>query len=118
MHTVRFNLKLKNLPDRNSINESIEANPFVSSTSKFDSNIVFELGRRYSAYGRLFSHAIINSNNLLIDEQDQRIKGWAFIPQEGNTILSTIHAFLLQTHKSDHQGIMEKLASKMIRKQW
>ncbi len=118
MHTVRFNVKLKSIPDHNSINKFIESNSFVSSTAKFDSNIVFELGRRYSAYGRLFSHAIINSNNLLLDEQDRRIKGWAFIPQEGNTILSTIHAFLLQTDKSDHQGIMEKLVSKLIRKQW
>jgi glyceraldehyde-3-phosphate dehydrogenase (NAD(P)) len=118
MHTVRFNLKLKKLPDQNSINESIEANPFVSSTSKFDSNIVFELGRRYSAYGRLFSHAIINSNNLLIDEQDQRIKGWAFIPQEGNTILSTIHAFLIQTQNLDHQSILDKLTLELIHPKW
>ena len=118
MHTVRFNLKFKKLPNQNSINQYIEANPFVSSTNKFDSNIVFELGRRYSAYGRLFSHAIINSNNLLIDEQDQRIKGWAFIPQEGNTILSTIHAFLIQTQNLDHQSILDKLTLGLIHPKW
>ena len=118
MHTVRFNLKLKNLPDQKTINTFIEGNPFVSSTTKFDSNIVFELGRRYSAYGRLFSHAIINSNNLLLDKQDRRIKGWAFIPQEGNTILSTVHAFLLQTQNSDHQYIIEKLTAKLIQQKW
>ena len=118
MHTVRFNLKLKKLPYRTSVNELIEANPFVSSTAKFDSNIVFELGRRYSAYGLLFSHAIINSNNLLLDEQALRIKGWAFIPQEGNTILSTVHAFLLQTQNPDHQNIMDRLTSALIHPEW
>ena len=118
MHTVRFNLKLKKLPDQNSVNKLIEGNPFVSSTSKFDSNIVFELGRRYSAYGRLFSHAIINSNNLLLDEQALRIKGWAFIPQEGNTILSTVHAFLLQTQNPDHQNIMDRLTSALTHPEW
>lgn len=118
MHTVRFNLKFKKLPNIAEIRSYIEKNPFVSSTTKFDSNIIFELGRRYSPYGRLFSHCIINDNNLLIDETHQRIKGWAFIPQEGNTILSTIHAFLLQTHCDNHLEIMQHLQSKMIRKNW
>ena len=33
-------------------------------------------------------------NNILL--VDKNIMGWAMIPQEGNTILSTISAFLLQ----------------------
>lgn len=118
MHSVRFNLQFNKVPNLSEIEHSIEQNTSVSSTTKFDSNIVFELGRRYSQYGRLFSHAIINSNNLLFDAKNNRIKGWAFIPQEGNTILSTIHAFLLQTNTKNHETIMDILKLDMIKPKW
>jgi len=118
MHSVRFNLKFKNAPNLSDINICIEKNLSVSTTTKFDSNIIFELGRRYSQYGRLFSHAIINSNNLLFDSKNGSIKGWAFIPQEGNTILSTIHAFLLQTNVKNNDKIIDKLKLDMIKPMW
>lgn len=116
MHTVRFNIKLTNIVPLSEINQLIESNTFVSSTTKFDSNIVFELGRRYSKLGRLYSHAIINSNNLLFD--DNRIKGWAFIPQEGNTLISTLNAFLIQTKSKDIENIMTNLKAELIRPNW
>jgi glyceraldehyde-3-phosphate dehydrogenase (NAD(P)) len=118
MHAVRFNLKFNNSPKLAEIENSIEKNSCVSSTAKFDSNIIFELGRRYSQYGRLFSHAIINSNNLLFDFKNDRIKGWAFIPQEGNTILSTIHAFLIQINSKDKEKVIAKLTLEMIKPTW
>ena len=118
MHCVRFNLKFEMAPKLDEIEESIRKNISVSSTKKFDSNIIFELGRRYSMYGRLFSHAIINSNNLLFDSKKNSIKGWAFIPQEGNTILSTIHAFLIQTDIKDDEKIINKLKLEMIKEKW
>ena len=118
MHTVRFNFHLKEMPSQEQIENWISDNKYISKTNKFDSNIVFELGRKYSLYGRLFSHTIINSNNLLFDYENACLKGWAFIPQEGNTILSTIHAFLLQTNHSKESEIMDVLKAKMIRAEW
>lgn len=118
MHSVRFNLTLKNMPKREKIIALIEKQSLVSKTSKYDSNIVFELGRRYSAFGRLFSHVIINHNNLLLDYDNNRIKGWSMIPQEGNTILSTIHAYLLQNNLDSEGKIMDKLKQNLIRKEW
>lgn len=118
MHSVRFNLKFNKVPTLSEIENNINANIAVSSTQKFDSNIIFELGRRFSKYGRLYSHAIINNNNLLFDTKANRIKGWAFIPQEGNTILSTIHAFLIQMDITDNEKIINKLKLEMIKNKW
>lgn len=118
MHTVRFSLTLNSPINHSKMNESIAGNPFIATTSKFDSNVVFELGRRYSRYGRLFSHAIVNWNNLLVDEQNNTVKGWAFIPQEGNTLISTIHAFVLQTEMKDGEAVMEKIKGDLLRKEW
>ena len=116
MHSVRFNIILKNGINQDEIKELIKKNDFVSQTSKFDSNIVFELGRKYGFLGRLYSHSIIVKNNILINKNE--IKGWAFVPQEGNTILSTIHAFLLQTNNKKSDEIMQKVKTNLLRKEW
>jgi glyceraldehyde-3-phosphate dehydrogenase type II len=118
MHCVRFNLKFDVVPSFESIVTGLKQNKLISTSAKFDSNIIFDLGRRYSPFGRLYSHTIVNENNLLIDHKNRRIKGWAFIPQEGNTILSTIHAFLLQVEMENEKGIMEMLTTQLIRPEW
>ncbi|PLX07154.1 MAG: hypothetical protein C0596_12225 [Marinilabiliales bacterium] len=117
MHTVRFNINLKTSITENNIQEMINNNPMVSVSSKFDSNTIFESGRRYGLNGRIFSHAIINHNNILLDETRKNLKGWAFIPQEGNTILSTISAFILQTN-CNNNSIINYLIKKSISKEW
>ena len=118
MHSVRFSLYLKNSLSVNEIKKRIKDNEYISTSSKFDSNILFELGRRYSPYGRLFSHAIINDNNLLFDVDQRKVKGWAFIPQEGNTILSTIHAFLLQVNANSTTDVMNVIKRDLVKPVW
>ncbi len=116
MHAVRFNISFKTPQTPEQIMELIEANPFVSTTTKFDSNVIFERGRRIGFQGRIYSHAIVVSNNLLISSDS--IKGWAFIPQEGNTLLSTLHAFLLQTEHPAHEQVISQLQKELLMKKW
>ncbi|MFT5860390.1 MAG: glyceraldehyde-3-phosphate dehydrogenase/erythrose-4-phosphate dehydrogenase [Flavobacteriaceae bacterium] len=116
MHSVRFNINLATRMSQKQIEEKIAANSYVSTSVKFDSNVIFERGRRIGFQGRIFSHAIIIANNMLITPNS--IKGWAFIPQEGNTLLSTLHAFLLQTKHSESNKIMHAIAHDLIYKKW
>ncbi|MFT4601687.1 MAG: glyceraldehyde-3-phosphate dehydrogenase type II [Arenicella sp.] len=115
MHSVRFNIDLKN-PLEKDVDELIANQPLISKTNKFDSNVVFELGRRYGVNGRLYSHAIVISGNLLVSEKS--IKGWAFIPQEGNSILSTLHAFLLQTNHPNETDVFNSLVADLCQNEW
>jgi glyceraldehyde-3-phosphate dehydrogenase type II len=115
MHAVRFNINLKE-PLRSTVEGHIAANPFIATTTKFDSNVVFEMGRRYGFNGRIFSHAILIAGNLLVT--DRTIKGWAFVPQEGNSILSTIHAFLLQMNIVDAEEAFAKIQTEMLVREW
>lgn len=96
MHATRFSITTKENISQTLFNSFISSNPFIAKTKKFDSNLVFELGRRYGKYGRIFNHLILVENNIMF--HGNTIKGWAFVPQEGNSIISTIHAFILQTH--------------------
>lgn len=115
MHSVRFNIQFKESIE-GAVNELIAKNPFIATTKKFDSNVIFELGRRYGFSGRIFSHAIVIADNLM--QNDRQLKGWAFVPQEGNSILSTLHAYLLQMNFPDSDLIFEKIQKDILRKEW
>lgn len=119
LHSIRFNIKVKpfmSVDPRADLLNRINSSPHVSTTSKFDSNVIFELGRRYGFMGRLYAHALIINNNLLIETNC--IKGWAFVPQEGNTIISTVHAFLLQTQHPQADKIMAQLVEELMKPIW
>jgi glyceraldehyde-3-phosphate dehydrogenase/erythrose-4-phosphate dehydrogenase len=115
MHAVRFNIELKK-PLEKSVDDLILSQKLLAKTIKFDSNVIFELGRRYGFNGRLYSHAIVVSENLL--KTSKSIKGWAFVPQEGNSILSTIHAYLLQTNHANEEAVFNKIADDLCRSEW
>jgi len=115
MHSVRFNIDLK-APLEKSVEELIHSNPLIAKTNKFDSNVIFELGRRYGLNGRLFSHAIILSGNLLVT--DKSIKGWAFVPQEGNSLISSLHAYLLQTNHPNEDAVINGIIGDLCQDEW
>ncbi|MBN2729846.1 MAG: hypothetical protein JXR53_11545 [Bacteroidales bacterium] len=118
MHSVRFNIELKSPLNQSDIENRINKNPLVSKTKTFDSNIIFEFGRRHGFAGRLYSHCIVNYNNLIFENNETNIKGWAFVPQEGNTLISTLHAFLLQTKNENSVQIITEIQKYLIRKKW
>ena len=115
MHAVRFNIELKEELSV-TIETLISKTSFISTTKKFDSNIIFELGRRYGFQGRIFSHAVIVSENLLINKNS--IKGWAFVPQEGNSIISTLHAFMLQMNLENEKELLQLIQNDLLRTEW
>lgn len=112
MHAIRFSIELKNL----SVLDNLSPTSAISFTTKFDSNKIFDLGRRYSTQGRIFSQSILVTPSLLLT--NNTLRGWAFVPQEGNTILSTLHSFLLQTRNPNHQSIIETLQRELVQGEW
>jgi glyceraldehyde-3-phosphate dehydrogenase (NAD(P)) len=111
-HAVRFNVRLRASRTVSEVVADLEAAPRLGTTAKFDSNRVFELGRRYGFQGRLYAHAIVVANDLLVTGPN--VRGWAFVPQEGNTLLSTIEAFLLQTGHARAEATALKLGARLI----
>ena len=112
MHAVRFAVRLRQPRAATAIAADLAAHPRLATTAKFDSNRVFELGRRYGFQGRLFAHAIVVANDLMI--RGRSVKGWAFVPQEGNTLLSTVEAFLLQTRPAEAEAIANRLGADLV----
>jgi hypothetical protein len=112
MHAVRFHVRLREARAAAAIAADLAAHPRLATTAKFDSNRVFELGRRYGFQGRLFAHAVVVANDLLVSGRS--IKGWAFVPQEGNTLVSTMEAFLLQTRPAEAERIGDRLRADLV----
>jgi glyceraldehyde-3-phosphate dehydrogenase (NAD(P)) len=116
MHAARFDIRLDRALSPADIMEKIAGNPFIATTLKFDSNHIFELGRRYGFQGRIFEHAVIVENNLMVD--GNRVRGWMFVAQEGNTVISTIDAFLLQTGFPNREHALTILKSQLLADGW
>ena len=117
LHSIRFNIKLNEKVSQTSIDDMLRNSHYTSTTNKFDSNHIFELGRRYGFQGRIYSHAIVVNNNIMVHD-DTIIKGWAFVPQEGNTLISTIHSFLLQTKNPNSIELLKKISGELLIKKW
>lgn len=114
LHSVRFMIEFSRPITEELIQDRIATCRLLSSTHRFDSNVIFEVGRRYGHAGRIYSPAIVVANNLLINRTI--VQGWAFVPQEGNTLLSTIHAFILQT--GGDTSVMEAIVADLTRDVW
>ena len=69
-------------------------------------------GRRFGFAGRLYNHAILVKSNIM--KHGNTVKGWAFVPQEGNTIISTLHAFLLQTNHESEKQLIEMIKKDLV----
>lgn len=116
LHATRFNIKLKNQTTIEHVKDLLAMSTFVATTQKFDSNQIFELGRRYGFQGRIYAHAIVVSNNIMV--HDDTIKGWAFVPQEGNTLISTIHSYLLQTNHANTTSVINQICEELLVNEW
>ena len=104
LHALRFRVTTCGSVDAA---KSFASRPWIATTARFDSDAVFERGRRSGFQGRIWAHAVVVSNNLIRTERD--VIGWAFVPQESNSIPSTVHAFLLQTGIADPDVVMARL---------
>lgn len=115
LHSLRFQVILDRPVDQDQLLARLAKQQWLGKTSVFDGNRVFEKGRRFGFQGRLFSHAIVVANNLLID--GCTVSGWAFVPQEGNTIGSTIEAFLRQTQHPMVDAVVRDVRQKLVQRQ-
>lgn len=111
LHSTRFSVRLSRPIGEEEVRGRLERDPYVATTSMFDSNKVFEVGRRFGFAGRLFAQAIFVPGNILV--KGDTVSGWAFVPQEGNTALSTVAAFLHRTHP-DPQAALEGVAESLL----
>jgi len=96
MHSIRFNLHLKEHITKDEVLAKLENSKFISVTHKNLANKVFSFGRDHGYYGRIFNHTVVSLPSLHVGRNNGHsiVTGFCFTPQDGNSLLSSAAAAL------------------------
>ena len=108
MHSLWFNLRLRETITRSEVLDRLHANPYVALTEKTMSSPIFSFGRDHGYFGRLLNQTVISVPTISVRDGHE-ITGFCFTPQDGNSLLSSIAAaawLLDPNHYEEHIRFM------------
>ena len=108
MHSLWFDLRLKRPTTLESLKARIKANDRIAITEKKDANTVFSFGRDQGHYGRILNQTVIPLSTLTMPSEN-RVVGFCFTPQDGNSLLSSVAAALRFIHPEDFEERIQVL---------
>ena len=91
MHSIWFNLHLKDKIDEEEVIERFKLNPRVAVTHKQLASEVFSFGRDHGYYGRILNQTVVVLPTITVRNTAEVI-GFCFTPQDGNSLLSSMAA--------------------------
>lgn len=89
MHCLWFNIKVREKMDKATVLKRLGENTRVALTEKTSANQVFSYGRDHGHYGRILSQTVVPVKTLHVTP-DNTVVGFAFTPQDGNSLLSSV----------------------------
>ena len=108
MHTVWFNLKLKEPTTKQKVIDLLASNDRVSLTEHHSTNEVFSFGRDQGLYGRILNQTVIVEDSINV-RNNHEVSGFCFTPQDGNSILSSIAATVRFLNPHSYQDKINSL---------
>jgi len=109
MHTVWFNIKVKENTSKDKVIELLDNNVRIALTEHKSSNAVFSFGRDQGQYGRILNQTVIVEDSINVRNGNE-ISGFCFTPQDGNSILSSIAATVKFLNPHSYQDKINSLA--------
>lgn len=107
MHSLWFNLSMKRDVTVAELSARFRSNARVAMTAKRDANLIFSFGRDHGYYGRILSQVVVVEPSLAV-RRGREVFGFAFTPQDGNSLLSSIAAALWRIDP-DWASVQERL---------
>ena len=114
MHTLWFDLELKNETTLEEVKAKLRSNPRVAVTNKRSVNQIFSFGRDHGYYGRILSQTVVPLSTLAVPDP-KRVVGFCYTPQDGNSLLSSVAATLRYLDASKVDENLEVLRPYMFR---
>ena len=108
MHTVWFNLKVKETTSKEKVLELLNHNDKIALTEHRSSNAVFSFGRDQGQYGRILNQTVVVEDSINV-KGGHEISGFCFTPQDGNSILSSIAATVRFLNPHSYQDKISSL---------
>ena len=117
MHTVRFSLTIDEEMSRDEVLERLRSDKYVSTTKKKSTNTIFSFGRDHGFYGRIYTQTVICEPTLFVKNHAgaTRITGFAFTPQDGNSLMSSVAASLFAVHGQEYEPLMKSMDSLLVK---
>jgi glyceraldehyde-3-phosphate dehydrogenase (NAD(P)) len=112
MHSLWFQLALYRDVTVDELLARFRSNARVAMTAKKEANLIFSFGRDHGYYGRILSQVVVVEPTLTV-RRKREVVGFAFTPQDGNSLLSSIAAALWRI-EPDWSSVQERL--KVIRR--
>ena len=109
MHTVWFNIKVKENTSKDKVIELLDNNVRIALTEHRSSNAVFSFGRDQGQYGRILNQTVVVEDSINVRNGNE-ISGFCFTPQDGNSILSSIAATVKFLNPHSYQDKINSLA--------
>ena len=92
MHTLWFHLSLNESITLDEVRQRVVENKQLSITQKASASEVFQIGRTHGFKGRILNHSVVPLQTLSVAPEGRDIFGYAFTPQDGNALLSSVAA--------------------------
>jgi glyceraldehyde-3-phosphate dehydrogenase (NAD(P)) len=108
MHTVWFNIKVKETTSKEKVLELLNHNDRIAITQHKSSNAVFSFGRDQGQYGRILNQTVVVEDSINVKDGHE-IAGFCFTPQDGNSILSSIAATVKFLNPHSYQDKISSL---------
>ena len=113
MHAVRFSVTLKETLSLEDVLNRFRDDKFVTLTKHKTANKVFSFGRDHGFYGRIYNHVVVCEPSIAVFPRNSHkgtvINGFAFTPQDGNSLLSSAVAALYGVHGQGYVNYLEPL---------
>jgi len=107
MHSLWFQLVLERDITLEEVLARFRSNARVAMTAKKEANLIFSFGRDHGYYGRILSQVVVVEPTLTV-RRKREIFGFAFTPQDGNSLLSSIAAALWRI-EPEWDSVQERL---------
>ncbi len=108
MHTIFFDIRVKNETNVERLLEHIQANDRMALTYKSSANAVFSFGRDQGHYGRILNVTVVCQPTLAVRNGNE-IVGYCFTPQDGNSLLSSLSAATWLLYPDDYEDRIQCL---------
>lgn len=106
MHTAHFHFRLKTPTTLDAVKKQLQDDRYIGLTEKAATNLVFSFAREHGPFGRILSQTIVVTPALHVSENGRDVTGYAFTPQDGNALLSSIAMTVRKLHPEDWQKRM------------
>ena len=109
MHVIHFHMKVKKPVTRDEILARVAGDDRLATTYKTTANSVFSFGRDHGFCGRILNTSVIPVDMLHVGAGGTEITGYAFTPQDGNSLLSSVAATVWGLYPETYDKIVQCL---------